>query len=107
MNWYVYVGIFVVCYFIGSLSPAVFLSKRFAGYDIRTKGSMNAGSTNVFRVMGPKFGIINFILDMLKGFIPAFVAMKLFNSTYEISQLAGIAAGAGVVLGHAFQYFPL
>lgn len=92
----------ILGYIIGSLSPAVFLSKKFAGYDIRTKGSMNAGSTNVFRVMGAKFGIINFFLDMLKGFLPTFLAMIIATKIGLPRDIAGICAASGVVLGHAF-----
>ena len=62
-------------YFIGSLSPAVFLSRQVAGIDIREKGSKNAGSTNVYRVMGAKWGIINFFIDLLKGVIPTLIGL--------------------------------
>lgn len=99
----IYVLLTLAGYFFGSLSPAVFLSRKFAGYDIRTKGSKNAGSTNVFRVMGPKFGIINFILDLLKGAIPTLIGLY-FLGTYS-GEVAAICLAGGVILGHAFPVF--
>ena len=105
-NFWIYIVIALICYVFGSLSPAVFLSRRFAGYDIREKGSKNAGSTNVFRVMGAKFGIINFILDLLKGLVPTLLAKFIATQIGGMNvELAMICAAAGVVLGHAFPIF--
>ncbi len=86
-------------YFIGSLSPAVFLSKKYAGYDIREKGSKNAGSTNVFRVMGAKWGMFNFILDALKGTIPTLIGLLVAG------QNGALCAGGGIIIGHALPVF--
>jgi len=103
---WIFILIAVVCYFIGSFSPAVFISRKYAGYDIRTKGSNNAGSTNVFRVMGAKFGIINFMLDLLKGLLPTLLAKYIAVKLGTIDpELAMICAASGVVLGHAFPIF--
>jgi len=105
-NFWIYIVIALICYVFGSLSPAVFLSRKFAGYDIREKGSKNAGSTNVFRVMGAKFGIINFILDLLKGLVPTLLAKFIATQIGGMNvELAMICAAAGVVLGHAFPIF--
>ena len=105
-NFWIYIVIALICYVFWSLSPAVFLSRKFAGYDIREKGSKNAGSTNVFRVMGAKFGIINFILDLLKGLVPTLLAKFIATQIGGMNvELAMICAAAGVVLGHAFPIF--
>ena len=97
--------LFPVCgYFIGSLSPAVFLSRKVAGIDIREKGSKNAGSTNVYRVMGAKWGIINFGFDLLKGFIPTLLGLIIARAAgiaYD-GWLGAVLAATGVLLGHAF-----
>jgi len=105
VNTWIFVVIALICYIIGSLSPAVFLSRKFAGYDIRTKGSKNAGSTNVFRVMGAKFGIINFILDLLKGLLPTLLAKYIATELGLHVELAMVCAASGIVLGHAFPIF--
>ncbi len=102
-----YVVLVIAGYFIGSLSPAVFLSKKVAGIDIRNKGSKNAGSTNVYRVMGAKWGIINFVADILKGLLPALLALfisRAIGGAYDGWLGASIAAGS-VLLGHAFPIF--
>jgi len=105
-NLWIFILVSVACYIIGSLSPAVFLSKKFAGYDIREKGSKNAGSTNVFRVMGAKFGIINFFLDLLKGLLPTLAAKYIaLQAGIPNVELLMICAAACVVLGHAFPLF--
>lgn len=100
--------LFPICgYFIGSFSPAVFLSKKVAGIDIREKGSKNAGSTNVYRVMGAKWGIINFAFDVLKGFLPALIGLLIARSiggAYD-GWLGSVLAASGVLLGHAFPVF--
>ena len=94
-------------YFIGSLSPAVFLSRQVAGIDIREKGSKNAGSTNVYRVMGAKWGIINFVVDLMKGFLPTLIGLfilRAIGGMYD-GWLGAVCAASGVLLGHAFPVF--
>ena len=60
----------VLAYFVGSI-PAGFLLARAKGVDIRQHGSGNIGATNVWRVLGRKFGATCFVIDVLKGLIPA------------------------------------
>lgn len=100
--------LFLVCgYFIGSLSPAVFLSRQVAGIDIRKKGSKNAGSTNVYRVMGAKWGIINFVVDVLKGFLPALAGLLIARAIggQHDGWLGAVLVATGVLSGHAFPIF--
>lgn len=94
-------------YLIGSLSPAVILSRKVAGIDIREKGSKNAGSTNVFRVMGPKWGLINFVFDCLKGLLPTLIGLLVARSIGDgyNGYLGAVIAGGAVLLGHAFPVF--
>ena len=64
---------FVVgAYFLGAV-PFGLLVARSQGIDIRSQGSGNIGATNVYRVMGKGWGLFTFLLDALKGFIPAFL----------------------------------
>ena len=55
MAAYLIVGI--VAYLIGSVSFSVIFSKKIAGFDVREKGSGNAGATNVLRSVGKKAAI--------------------------------------------------
>ena len=44
----------IISYCIGSVNFSVILSKKMAGFDVREKGSGNAGSTNMLRTVGKK-----------------------------------------------------
>ena len=57
-----------VAYLLGAIPFGLMIGKA-RGVDIRTMGSKNIGATNVFRCVGAKFGILAFVLDMLKGVI--------------------------------------
>ncbi|UCD15668.1 MAG: glycerol-3-phosphate 1-O-acyltransferase PlsY [Candidatus Omnitrophota bacterium] len=84
----------LVSYFLGSI-PFGFLVARFVRkIDIRQFGSGNIGATNVFRVVGKEWGVLVFILDFLKGFLPPFM-MKFFlpglaNSIYIICAILAV-----------------
>lgn len=98
------VGAFVISYFIGNFCGAIIISKLFLKKDIRDFGSSNAGTTNMSRVFGIKFGIITFIIDCLKGFLCVILARLIITS--QISefwgQFAGYLVGIAVILGHNY-----
>ena len=101
-----YIIVTVLAYLLGSISFSVIISKKMAGFDVREKGSGNAGSTNVLRTVGKKAAIITLICDCLKGVLAiliAFIAGKIAKNTDGalLVQLAGLA----VVLGHTFPIF--
>ena len=60
-----YILTILIGYLIGCFSSAYFVGKAYKGIDIRLHGSGNAGATNALRVMGPRLGLIAFILDVL------------------------------------------
>lgn len=102
----VYIIVSVIAYLLGSISFSIIISKKMAGFDVRDKGSKNAGSTNVLRTVGKKAAIITLICDCLKGVIAiliAFIAGKIWTNLDSalLVQLAGIF----VVLGHTFPIF--
>lgn len=66
----------LLAFLLGSI-PFGFIFGRIQGLDIREHGSGNIGATNVWRVLGKKFGIPCLILDMLKGLIPVILAVNL------------------------------
>jgi glycerol-3-phosphate acyltransferase PlsY len=91
---------FVVAgYLCGSLTFGYWLVRIFRHEDIRTKGSGNVGATNVWRVYGSKLGLPAAILDVAKGFVPAFAA------TAVVGHGAGVLAGAAAMVGHARPIF--
>lgn len=89
----------LLAYLFGSLPNGLYVAK-VKNVDIRNKGSKNTGATNVFRVMGAKFGILVLILDALKGFIPLILAEKA-GVHGKILVLIGVTA----VIGHTFSPF--
>lgn len=91
--------LFIGSFLLGSI-PVGFLVAKAKGVDILHEGSGNIGTTNVIRVLGPGLGLFVFILDVLKGYIPAYVAYVLFHS-----QEWSFAAGVTSVLGHSFSPF--
>ncbi len=94
----------VLAYLIGSIPSSVWISRYFFGVDIRDYGSGNAGATNTFRILGPKWGTVVMAADMLKGII----AVKLvFFLPYYIdheTQMINLQIGLGLaaVIGHIF-----
>ena len=93
-------------YAIGSINFSVIISKRIAGFDVREKGSGNAGTTNMLRSVGKKAALITLMCDILKGVVAilvAFLAGKIVKNIDGalLVQISGIL----VVLGHTFPIF--
>jgi acyl phosphate:glycerol-3-phosphate acyltransferase len=105
--------IILISYIIGSLPTAVWLSRGVFGFDIRTQGSGNMGSTNVYRVLGVKWGIVVQLADILKGLIPVIVIVKIIlpemyfidESLFGSLMIAKIIAGISAVIGHIWSFF--
>ena len=96
----------IIAYLIGSINFSVILSKKMAGFDVREKGSGNAGTTNMLRAVGKKAAAITLVCDILKGVVAILIAMFIGNVVEEANkpllvQIAGIA----VILGHTFPIF--
>ena len=87
----------ILCaYLLGSLPSAYLVAKKTQGLDIREQGSGNVGSTNAVRIMGLPLGLLVFIADVLKGFIPALLGKWIGGET--MAMLAGLAS----LLGHIY-----
>lgn len=97
----------ILAYLIGSIPTAILISKHFFGIDIREYGSGNMGATNAFRVLGPKYGTIIMVLDILKGMaavglfwlLPYYINNELERTNFMMG--LGLAA----VMGHIFPIF--
>lgn len=86
----------LLAYLIGSISSSYIISKTRYKEDIRTKGSGNAGSTNMLRTYGLGPALLTLVIDIGKGYLAVFLA-SLFNEPYGI-----YLAGFMVVVGHCF-----
>ena len=84
-------------YLIGTINPAYIFGK-LRGFDIRRRGSGNAGATNVTLVMGKATGFLCMFLDILKSFI----AYRLAKALFPLTAFAGVLAGCACILGHIF-----
>lgn len=70
----------LLAFLLGSI-PFGLVIARLKGIDIRKHGSGNIGATNVFRIVGKKYGLTCLFLDALKGFIPVVIAVSLVRIT--------------------------
>lgn len=98
------VSLIVVAYLIGSIPSAVWTSRLFFGIDIRDYGSGNAGATNTYRVLGPKWGTFVMIADMLKALVAVKLAYFLPYEAQSEFYLVNmqLALGLAAVIGHIF-----
>ena len=101
-----YIIVAIVAYLLGSISFSVIISKKMAGFDVREKGSGNAGATNMLRSVGKGAAALTLLADALKGVVAilfAIIVGAIVKDTDKalLVQIAGIA----VVLGHTFPIF--
>lgn len=89
----------LLSYFVGAIPVGVLVAKAHK-IDIFATGSGNIGATNVNRALGLKWALFVFILDVLKGLVPAFVA-RYFSGTVDQAFIHGLAA----VVGHTLSPF--
>ncbi|MBX3008719.1 MAG: glycerol-3-phosphate 1-O-acyltransferase PlsY [Melioribacteraceae bacterium] len=103
----------LVSYLVGSIPTSIILSKLLRGIDIRNYGSGNAGGSNVFRVLGWKWGVLTIILDALKGAVAVIVVARFYLDSFPFSNitpfddftLVQIICGLAAVLGHIWTVF--
>jgi glycerol-3-phosphate acyltransferase PlsY len=91
----------LLAYLIGAIPSGVVLTRLIGGDDIRKAGSGNIGATNVYRVAGPKLGILTLIGDALKGVIP--VAYAIYLAEMPTEQIALVATAT--FLGHLYPVY--
>lgn len=97
MVWWQVLLVVVISYFIGNISFSRILAWT-KKKDITKLGSGNAGSTNVLRNFGLLMGVINLVLDILKGFLPAYLSYIIFGHNLIYLYIAGIS----VMVGHIY-----
>ena len=83
-------------YLVGSIPFGLLLTKAAGKGDVRDIGSGNIGATNVLRTGSKGLAAATLLLDLVKGFLPVFIAGHLWNDV-----AMAFAAGAAVI-GHCF-----
>ena len=101
----IYILVALVAYLIGSISFSVIFTKKLAGFDVREKGSKNAGSTNVLRTAGKKIAVLTLICDILKGVIAVLFA-KIIGEIDDYGLIA-YALSLSLVFLCAIDFFSL
>jgi acyl phosphate:glycerol-3-phosphate acyltransferase len=91
----------VIAYLLGGIPFGYLLVKFTRGADVRAAGSGNIGATNVLRTAGKAEGIATLLLDIGKGFLAVWIAVKLTDNSPLWTALAALA----VMAGHAFPVF--
>lgn len=114
----------VIAYLLGSIPTGLWIGKKFYNVNLREHGSGNTGTTNTFRILGKKAGIVTLAVDILKGTLatllpiwlglggslPLFIGFfAVLGHTYPIfAQFKGgkaVATSAGILLGFAPHFF--
>lgn len=86
-------------YLIGTLNPAYIIAKLH-GFDIREKGSGNAGASNAVITMGKAVGLVIALIDIAKAWFSVYLARRFFPELTYGAELAGICT----ILGHIFPF---
>ena len=111
-EWWPVILIAVASYLLGAI-PFGLLAGFIRGIDLRKAGSGNIGATNTWRLLGPAFGLVVFVLDFLKGCIPVWVGRVYLADHAPLAiivdpalmSLLVVVVGAAAVLGHIFPIY--
>ena len=94
----------LISYLAGSI-PSAYIAGKMRGVDLRKQGSGNLGATNVARVLGTRVGVIVFIADLLKGFLPVYF-LPTYTETLR-PELWALVFGVAAIVGHVKPIFLL
>ena len=89
----------LIGYLIGNINPAYIIS-RLKGFDIRERGSGNAGASNAVITMGKRAGLFIALFDIAKAVAASLIAAYLFPQI----RFAKILSGSSCILGHIFPF---
>lgn len=92
-------------YLLGCINPS-YLIARARGFDIRSRGSGNAGASNAVITMGKGVGVFSALFDILKASLAVFLAGRLFPKLVVGGVIvAGELAGVCCMMGHMFPFY--
>lgn len=99
--------ILTLSYLAGSIPGSVWVGRLLYGIDVRKHGSLNAGATNVFRVLGWKAGVLSSIIDVGKGLLAAGVIASIRIDElpsgfafWQVESVIRLLAGIAAIIGH-------
>lgn len=89
----------VIGYLIGTVNPA-FIIAKLHGFDIREKGSRNAGASNALLLFGKAKGIFCAVFDIAKAVFAVWLTARVFAPVQTFAVTA-----AACILGHIFPFY--
>lgn len=87
-------------YAVGTVNPSYIIAK-IKGFDIREKGSGNAGASNALIIFGKLVGVLCALFDIAKAALIIILAQKLFPELVYAFAVTGVSC----VLGHVFPFY--
>lgn len=90
----------VLAYLLGSIPSGLWIGRIFFNINLREHGSGNTGTTNTFRILGKKAGLVVFAVDFLKGTLAV-----LLPTIFGVTGISPMVFGLLAVLGHTFPIF--
>lgn len=101
-----YIIVAIIAYLIGSINFSIIISKKMAGFDVREKGSGNAGTTNMLRSVGKRAAALTLLCDILKGVVAILLAILVGAIIKNVDKALLVqSASIAVVIGHTFPIF--
>lgn len=95
-----YIICFILGYLVGIVNPSYFFALK-KGFDIRKKGSGNAGASNAFITMGKSIGVLCIFLDILK----AYGIVELSTYLFSDEPYVFVVTASACILGHIFPFY--
>ena len=92
-------------YLLGGIPTGLLVARFFNGPDPRTVGSGNLGAANLYRILGPRAGLLTFLGDTLKGTLPVLAALYWLPPLGPWQEAAVSLVGGAAVLGHIFPIY--
>ena len=86
-------------YLFGIIQPAYFIG-NLKGIDVKNEGSKNAGASNIVMLLGWKYGVLVFFIDLLKSLVPVLFFYYLSNNLF-LSSIVGL----GAMIGHIHPFY--
>jgi len=100
MNIILYILFPILAYLSGSLTFSIWVTRYVKKVDVRDAGSGHATTTNTIRQAGFAWGALVLILDIAKGFVPTYLAVRFTNEIWLVALTAACA-----VIGHCWPLF--
>lgn len=94
------ISLIIIAYLLGSIPTGLWIGQFIYGKNLREHGSGNTGTTNTFRILGVKAGIVTLLVDILKGTLAILLPIWL-----GVTHPSPILIGLFAVIGHTFPLF--